>query len=286
MEPLASARAAMRLLAQETGVTYAPVPPALDGFDVGPGRSRLSGDRYLLHSGSGYRFLYERGVGVRIEIPAAPDPAEEALWFNGSVYAAVASINGLMPIHASAVAHDGRVFAFTGPSGAGKSTLVAALGARGLPMFCDDTLVLDLSDPNEIVCLPGHKRLKLSAEALRLTGAVRQEKVAAMIDKFYAAPPAGDVREPLPLARLTFLEDGSEPALLSVSGAERFARLSDDHHTAAMFAQAQAADLGARFALFARLAPAIPMSRLIRPRDAARFDESVTLAAELVTGQA
>ena len=33
-----------------------------------------------------------------------------------------------------------------GSTGAGKSTLVAALTRRGLPMFCDDTLVMDLSE--------------------------------------------------------------------------------------------------------------------------------------------
>ena len=102
-----------------------------------------------------------RATGITSSGASDVDLSEESLWLNGSVYSAIASINGLLPIHASAVAHDGRVFAFTGPAGAGKSTLVAALASRGLPMFCDDTLVLDLSDPERIICLPGHKRLKL-----------------------------------------------------------------------------------------------------------------------------
>ena len=105
-----------------------------------------------------------------------------------------------------------------------------------------------------------------------------------MIDKFYAAPPAGDVREPLPLARLVFLEEGPEPALLPVTGAERFARLTDDHYTAELFALGQQLDLAGRFAIQARLAAQIAMSRLIRPRDTARFAESLRLAERLVTG--
>lgn len=284
MHPLASSRAAMRLLAEQTRVTYAPVPPVLGEVEVEPGQSRILGGSYLLHSASGYRYFYERDAGIRIERPKNPDPAEEALWLNGSVYAAVASINGFMPIHASAVAYQGRVYAFTGPSGAGKSTLIAALGAMGLPMFCDDTLVLDLSNPAQIVCLPGHKRLKLSAEAIGLTGAVREEKVGAMIDKFYAAPPGGDVREPLPLARLVFLEEGPEPALLPVSGAERFARMTDDHYTAELFALGRQLDLAGRFEIQARMAAQIEMTRMVRPRDTARFGESVRLAEILVTG--
>ena len=151
MADFTSSRAAMDLLTGETRVTYGPVSSMLDDAEVGPGHSWLRRTSYLLHTDSGYRFLYEQGAGIRIERTGGHDPAEEALWLNGSVYAAVASINGLMPIHASAVAHDSQVYAFTGPSGAGKSTLIAALGRMGLPMFCDDTLVLDLSDPAQIV---------------------------------------------------------------------------------------------------------------------------------------
>ena len=115
-----------------------------------------------------------------------------------------------MPIHASAVAHDGGVFAFTGPSAAGKSTLIAALGRAGLPMFCDDTLVLDLSDPDRIICLPGHKRLKLTPAAIELTGARHEERVARDLDKYYARPAGGRRRRRrLPLAELLFLEQGS-----------------------------------------------------------------------------
>jgi energy-coupling factor transporter ATP-binding protein EcfA2 len=184
------------------------------------------------------------------------------------------------------VAWNGEVFAFTGPSGAGKSTLIAALGNFGLPMFCDDTLVLDLSDPDRITCLPGHKRLKLTSEALGLTGAVREEKVGTMIDKFYARPPGGVVAEPLPLGRLVFLEDGPELAVGTITGAERFARLTHDHYTEELFASARQLDRAAQFVLQARLARQIPMAQLTRPHDPAHFAASAQLAAALVQGQA
>ncbi len=284
MPDFASARAAMRLMAAETRVTCGAVPASLGGIPVGPANSRLSKGEYLLHTDTGYRFHYRKGAGVTVDRPSDPDPAEEALWLNGSVYAAIASINGLMPIHASAVAFGGYVTAFTGPSGAGKSTLVAALGQAGLPLFCDDTLVLDLSDPGRIVCLPGHKRLKLTTEAIGLTGAAREEKVGAMIDKFFARPPAGDVREPLPLARLVFLEDGPEPAVKPVAGAQRLALLNDDHYTAELFALGQGLDLAGRFAALARLARQVAISRLVRPRGPARFAKSTTLAAAVARG--
>jgi hypothetical protein len=269
----------VRLLAHEARVAYGPVPHALAGTAVADGNYHLAGDCFLLRTGEGLNYFYRKGQGVTIERAPGFDFQAEGLWLNGSVYAAIASINGFKPIHASAVALDGKVYAFTGPSGAGKSTLIAALGARGFPMFCDDTLVLDISDPACLICLPGHKRLKLTPEALVLTGAAQEEKVGPAIDKFYALPAAGNVGMLLPLAELIFLEEGPELALEPIMGAQRFARLKDDHYTDRLFELACQSDLAGQFALQGRLASQIAMSRLVRPRDADRFAEFVTLVA-------
>ena len=40
-------------------------------------------------------FLYRRGQGVMVDRVPGADLSEEALWLNGSVYAAIASLNGL-----------------------------------------------------------------------------------------------------------------------------------------------------------------------------------------------
>lgn len=280
------------LMEHETRVTLGPCPDALGGAVVEENSWCLHGDTFLLRAAGEHRFCYRKGAGVTVSRGPGAIVADEQLWLNGSVYAAIACINGLLPVHASAVAHDGRVHAFTGPSGAGKSTLIAALGVHGLPMFCDDTLVFDLSDPDRIMCLPGHKRLKLTPEALALTGAAPQERVCADVDKFYAQPVAGDVGQPLPLARLVFLEEGPEPLFLPITGAERIARLQDDHYTARLFLAARRPDRPALFGHLARLASQIPMARFVRPRDTTQFPVGAALAADYVrhsdvtTGQA
>lgn len=271
MERPAQPHPAVALLARESRTRHGAVPQTLCGDEVAPGRARINQSAYLLRTLSGLGFLYRQGDGVTIERAAMADPLEEALWLAGSVYSAIASINGLLPVHASAVAWGGQVHAFTGSSGAGKSTLTAALGRHGLPLFCDDTLVMDISDPARIVCLPGHKRLKLTGEGVRLTGAAVEGHVGAMTGKFYCTPPGGTVGEALPLASLTFIEDGDAVDWNPLAGAERLARLNDDHFTTVNFAAARGLDRAGRFALLARLAPAIPMARLRRPRDPARF---------------
>lgn len=267
------------LLERETRVSYGPVPAQLLDRPLDPMSWQMQPEAFLLRAEGDHYFYYRRGHGVTIHRGQDADLSEESLWLNGSVYAAVASMNGLLPIHASAVAHDGAVFAFTGPAGAGKSTLVAALGRLGLPMFCDDTLILDLSDPEQLICLPGHKRLKLRPDALDLTGAEREEKVSRTYDKYYAAPAAGAIRTAMPLAELIFLEQGAQIELTRISGSERFVRMQDDHQTSYLFEAANRFDRNAQFAHRARLARQIEMMRFQRPRDTARFEEGVALVA-------
>lgn len=269
----------VRLMQQETVSHYGPVPRMLGGHQLAAGSRAFIDGQFVLLTSSGFGYHYQPGQGITIELPShGADPDEEVLWLNGSVYAAVACLNGLYPVHASAVAYRGRAYAFTGASGAGKSTLIAGLGQRGWPMFCDDTLLLDLSHPAHLTALPGHKRLKLTEHALELTGTTAQQPVGAETGKSYVAPPAGDWTEPLPLGALVFLEEGTPAAWSPLAGAERFARLADDHYTQDLYAEAQRPDRAVLFALRARIAGQVAMARLTRPRSPSGFTASLDLA--------
>ena len=274
--------AAELLLERETLVTYGEVPTHLFDQPLDQMSWQMRDGAFLLRGEGDHYFLYRRGRGVTVYRGSDADISEEPLWLNGSVYAAIASINGLLPIHASAVAFNGSVFAFTGPAGAGKSTLAAALGQHGLPMFCDDTLVFDLSDPDRLMCLPGHKRLKLRDDAFELTGAAREEKVSQTYEKHYATPVAGTVGTSLPIAELIFLEEGPELGLIRISGSERFVRMQDDHQTSWLFEAANKFDRTRQFEHRARLAKQIEMSRFVRPWTPGRIDEGVEFMARHV----
>lgn len=264
---------AVALLAREMRVRHGKVPRAIGEHEVARDRFHIGGDSYLMRAEDGIAIHYRRGEGLTLEAPEGADPRDIALWLNGSVYAAVAALNGLLPIHASAVAWNGQVHAFSGPPGAGKSTLAAGLGAEGLPLFCDDTLILDISGTGPVHCLPGHKRLKLWPEGARLAGAAAGEQVASHYPKHFAEPAAGAVAEVLPLAEILFLEPGEEPALLPIAPAERIARLQDDHYTARLFEAAAALPRAERFAQLAGIAARMPMRRFARPFDPERFAE-------------
>ena len=273
------------LMARETRSTLGAVPRSLFGDPLGPTTWQVLGEEFLLRGEGHHYFHYRKGAGITVERGPDADLSEESLWMNGSVYAAIASLNGLLPIHASAVAVKGRVIAFTGPGGAGKSTLVASLGRHDLPLFCDDTLILDLSDPDEIMCLPGHKRLKLRPDSLPLTGAIAQERVSRTVDKVYALPVAGDVRTAMPIAELIFLEEGSKTEILPITGAERFTLLNDGHQTSALFAAANEADLRKQFEHRMRLAKQVEMTRFIRPCDRSHFPIGVKQLADYISAR-
>ena len=271
--------AAERLMERETRVAYGPVPAGLRGQSLESTSWQINGDEFLLRGSGEHYFFYKRGQGITVHRGLDADLSEKSLWLNGSVYAAIASINGLLPIHASAVALDGSVLAFTGQAGAGKSTLVAALGKHGFPMFCDDTLVIDVTDPDRLMCLPGHKRLKLAPDAIEMTGAIRAEKVSTDVDKYYSQSEAGEIRVPLPLKELIFLEEGPNPAISPIVGFEQFKRMNDDHYTAHLYAGAHEFDGPARFEHVSELAKRVPMACFVRPLKRERFAEGVEFLA-------
>lgn len=108
----------MALLAHETRTTLGTVPRTLGGIEARDTRIVISQGCVLLRVADGPGYFYRPGDGITIEPTDPRDVPEEDLWLRSSVYSAVASLNGFMPIHASAVACGGQVFAFTGPSGA------------------------------------------------------------------------------------------------------------------------------------------------------------------------
>jgi hypothetical protein len=192
----------------------------------------LLSDGYLDLARSGFRFRsdggtafhYERGAGISAIRPG-PDIVDEFevyLW--GTVFGAVAWLNGYFPLHASAVELDGRAIAFTADSGGGKSTLAAALAAGGMPHICDDTLPLARCD-DRLLAVPDLKPVKLWEDGLALTGTPSDRPIAAVPGKHFARP-SHRATGPLPLTDLFVLEEGATVAVERLTGAAGLAALA------------------------------------------------------------
>lgn len=99
-----------------------------DGFE-------LSGDSIA---------CFEMSGGTRIGyVPGAQWRGSLPLRFYSTVVALTCAWRGAIPMHASAVAIDGRAVLLCGATGAGKSTLTAALLAQGAEFIGDDLSMLD-----------------------------------------------------------------------------------------------------------------------------------------------
>jgi hypothetical protein len=81
----------------------------------------------------------------------------------------VVNLRGSEALHATAIATQRGVCAFTGPAGSGKSTLAASFVLSGYPLVCDDCLAL--SGDRAIVTLPGYPGLRLWDDSIRALGA-------------------------------------------------------------------------------------------------------------------
>ena len=256
-------------LARELRLRAGPVPASVPGALVTRADYHASRDRFVLNVTPALRFHYRRGEGVRYRAGKGIDRAAVASFHGGSVHGAAAWMNGFLPLHASAVAWRGGVHAFAGVSGEGKSTLVAALARRGFDLFADDVLTLRVSDV--ALALPGHKPLRLWADALALTGHTGVERVWPGVDKFFVAGTRASA-SPLPLRSFTLLDTGDAIAIGPVAGAERLIALRDHCYRPEYRLPDRSASA---FAELARVAREVPVFRFVRPRDLARFDDGV-----------
>ena len=190
------------------------VPEHLDGSALARPGLEVSPEAVLIKPREGGRDLGRILVrdGREIIVAAAPgcERAIEA-YVLGSGLGAICFQNGLLPLHASAVAIGGEAIAFAGPSGAGKSTTAAAIAARGHRHLTDDIAVLQMRADAPPALYPGTRTMKLSAQSAGTLGLdpAHAEEVApghhkrrfGSISPIQADAPAG-------LAALYFLQPG------------------------------------------------------------------------------
>lgn len=221
---MAGAQADLSHMQHEMQVVQGMVPSTIGQpfFDDEEG-FMVAKDQFLFTTWDDVRFHYRRGQGLVVDKPETDAETDYELFLWGTVFGTVAWLNGLVPLHASAVDVGGRMIAFTADSGGGKSTLAAALAAMGHDHVCDDTLVLSLQR-DEVYGLPDRKPLKLWGDALAMTATEASGPVPSMPGKHYANA-ARKAAAPAPLTDLVFLERGEDVAFEAITGAAKFSLL-------------------------------------------------------------
>ena len=137
-----------------------------------------------------------------------------ALPLLGSVMATLLQRRGLLVLHASAAAVNGRAIGLLGDKGAGKSTTAGAIVAAGHSLLSDDVVAIDFSHGAEIV--PAFSQLKLwdqAADGIGLPTLERQARLHPSIEKSQFNVTQGFLDVPAPLAALYVLARGDGAAI-------------------------------------------------------------------------
>lgn len=283
--PDASADAGEALLGTmnaEMRVCRGPVPARLPGGTVFDDTFEMSADSFLFRTPGGIGFHYRRGDGIVADVPGEEFQDEYELYLRGTVFGAVAWLNGFCPLHASAVVVGGQAIAFTADSGEGKSTLAAALSSRpGFAHLCDDTLVLDVR-AGGILAMPDGKPLKLWDDAFALTGAARQSPILTVPGKFYAAA-SQQALCPATLTDLVFLSEGEGVRLEQVRGTGKLPLLTGALYRA--FVHGMRGDDEKHGRMMTQIAANVRFWRLSRSRELAAFTLNLDMIEGLVRAE-
>ncbi|MFB5674553.1 aldolase [Paenibacillus terreus] len=147
-------------------------------------------------------FCIQGGESIRVSPAEGVDPNKVRLYILGTCLGVALLQRKTLPLHGSAIAIDGRVYAVVGQSGAGKSTLASVLLKRGYQLLSDDVIAVTFTQDNTPLVIPSYPQQKLWRESLDQLGM----EIAAFQPLFeretkFAVPVASHFySEPLPLA--------------------------------------------------------------------------------------
>jgi hypothetical protein len=158
---------------------------------------------------------------------------DAATYLVGPVLGFVLRLQGITPLHASAIALDDRAIALVGMPGAGKSTTAAAFAHLGFAVLSDDVVALEDCRDRFLVA-PGYPRVNLWPDSVRTLLGSEQAlpRITPTWEKHYLPLNEGGRRfqsEKLPLGAVYFLgerDPGSRaPVIREVAAGEALVNL-------------------------------------------------------------
>ncbi|MBT2736759.1 aldolase [Bacillus sp. ISL-7] len=111
-------------------------------------------------------FLIEEGRRITISPLNEYKEDEIRLYVLGSCMGAILMQRGILPLHGSAIAINGKAYAIIGDSGAGKSTLASAFLHKGYQLLTDDVIGVTFTKENEPMVIPSYPQQKLWQKSL------------------------------------------------------------------------------------------------------------------------
>lgn len=140
-------------------------------LDAEVGIYNVKGNRVIFKIPQVAIFCIEEGNKILVSPAIGSDMDEIRLYVLGSCMGALLLQRKVLPLHGSAIAIEGKAYAFIGQSGAGKSTLASAFIKKGFHLLSDDVIAVSLhEDTNLPVVTPAYPQQKLWQDSLEQFG--------------------------------------------------------------------------------------------------------------------
>jgi hypothetical protein len=237
----------------------------------------LDGNYYRFNYADATEFLVDcAGTEVWADWSAPLTLEDTSTYLLGPVMGFVMLLRGIVCLHASAIAVDGKAIALLGPAGSGKSTTAAAFSERGYSILAEDVVTLD-DRGEQFLVRPGYPCIRLwPASVKALYGSENHlPKLTPNWDKCYLdLTERAFSAEPLPLAAIYHLRerrhDAVAPFVETLDRSEGLLSLiANTYATKLMDKQMRARE----FKLLTRVLNNVPLRRVTPHADPARIPE-------------
>jgi hypothetical protein len=160
-------------------------------------------------------FSVQDGEKIIVSPMNGADEDKIRLYILGTCMGALLMQRKILPLHGSAIAIDGKAYAFVGESGAGKSTLASAFLSQSFPLMSDDVIAVTFPQGREPWVTPAYPQQKLWKESLMKFGmeASRYQPIFERESKFLVPVLTNFIADPLPLAGVFELVKTDETAI-------------------------------------------------------------------------
>lgn len=225
-------------------------------------------------------YCIEGGHTVTISCTGDSSVEKMRLYLLGTCMGAVLLQRGMLPLHGSAAAVDGKAYVFIGDSGAGKSTLAAALQHRGACLISDDVAAVSWDARGIPYVAYAYPQQRLRQESLEHFGMDSKRYASVPMDEAKYAVPVPFLRErrPLPLGGVyelcTSSDAGAVPRIVEIGKLESIHLLL--FHT---YRRALVQRLGLKqrhFAQAVSLLKYASVKRLVRPEQRMTIEQTAT----------
>jgi hypothetical protein len=111
------------------------------------------------------RFYITNGEQIIVEPKEESTPDDIRLFLLGTCLGAILHQRQILPVHASAIVHNGEAVLFMGATGTGKSTIATAFRLKGYDMITDDVCPVRIIDGKPFA-IPGYPQSKLCEDTM------------------------------------------------------------------------------------------------------------------------